>query len=329
MPVPRAERIDNMANQSQTELFIIDLQRFAEGDPVDPAPVDPTPTDPAPSDLAPTDPPESTDPNKPTEPVPNDPAPTPSPIKVKFNHEEKEIPFEEAITLIQKGMNYDKVHGNYSEVEAALKARDEEVARRFAEQGIKTWDDLVKGWDTTQQRQQSQMIDQQFKTAVEQEAVKYGADPDRLMEVINNLIGHHPKVKQANQLEQENGQIKTQQEIQARINREAVEFKAAYPKLDYATIPQEVWDRCNRGYSLMDSYQIHENKVLKETIAAQEKANKVKETNQNNATNSPGSVTGNGNVPSGHFTREQVQKMSQAEVTNNLDAITESMKSWK
>ena len=50
-----------------------------------------------------------------TEPVPAEPAPTAEPapvpqtIKVKYNHEEREIGLDEAATLAQKGLNYDKL----------------------------------------------------------------------------------------------------------------------------------------------------------------------------------------------------------------------------
>lgn len=255
--------------------------------------------------------------------------PVTSTIKVKFNHEEKEIPLEEATTLIQKGMNYDKVQGKHNDLETALRARDEEVARRFGAQGIRTWDDLIRGWDNTQRVQQTQVVDQQFQTAVRQMAAKYNANPDILLEVVQGLVGQHPAVIRSQQLEQENGQIKTQAQFQERVTREAAQFKTAYPDLDSGTIPQEVWDRVNRGYSLLDSYQIYENRVLKEQLNAKDQALKVQEQNKKNAANNPGSVSGNGNVPSGHFTRAQVEKMSQTEVTKNYDQILESMKTWK
>lgn len=38
-------------------------------------------------------------------------------IKIKYNHEEMEIPYEEAIPLVQKGMNYDKLYEKLQEYE--------------------------------------------------------------------------------------------------------------------------------------------------------------------------------------------------------------------
>lgn len=243
----------------------------------------------------------------------------PAPIKVKYNHEEKEIPYEEATTLIQKGLNHDKVAQRLAE-------RDAEVARRFGAQGITTWEQLVAGWDKTQQIQQVQMLDQQYLAAADKIAEQYGADPAALREIAQELANSHPAVQRLNQLEQENGQIKTQAQIQEQINREATAFKQAYPDLDYSTIPQEVWDRCNNGMKLMDSYQIHENALLREKIAKLEKATQVKEQNKKNATSSPGSVTGNGATVADHISQETFeQNRGNSEwVNKNLTKITTS-----
>lgn len=256
--------------------------------------------------------------------------PVSSTIKVKFNHEEKEISLEEATSLIQKGMNYDKVHGKTGELEAALKARDEEVARRFGQQGLKTWDDLVRGWDTTQQQQQAQMVDQQFKAAVTQKAEEVGADPDLLMDIVNNLVGHHPKVRSASQIEQEAGQIKTQAEMQARIKQDAAAFKAAYPDVDHSTIPDEVWQRVDRGIPLVESYKIHENNLLKEKITALEQAQKVAKQNKKNAETSPGSVKGQGATAKDYISKEtfDANKGDRRWVMNNLTAISQSRAKW-
>lgn len=247
-----------------------------------------------------------------------------SPIKIKYNHEEKEIPYEEATTLIQKGMNYDKVNGKLAE-------RDAEVAKRFSTQGINTWEDLLKGWDATQQRQKEQALDREYQEVVKQEAEKWGADPDTLTQIANSLVSKHPSVLKSQQLEQENSQIKSQQQMQAQINQSAAEFKAAYPSLDYSTIPQEVYDRVNKGYSLMDSYQIYENKALKEKIATQEKAIHVKENNQKNAVNSPGSVTGNGATVADYISADTFEKNKddQRWIIKNLSKIQESRSKWK
>jgi hypothetical protein len=245
-------------------------------------------------------------------------------IKVKYNKEEKEIPYDEAPTWIQKGLNYDKVSSKLAE-------RDAEVARRFGAQGINTWEQLLAGWDTTQQHQQTQLLDQKYQATANRLAEKWGADPATLRDIAQELANSHPAVQRLQQLEQENGQIKSHQQTQERINQDVAQFKAAYPELDYSTMPQDVWDRLNKGYSLTDSYQIHENKALKEKIAAQEQAIQAKETNKKNATNSPGSVTGQGATVADYISAEAFEKNKgdQRWVIKNLSKIQESRKKWK
>lgn len=108
-----------LVNGSPSPRIPLNLQLFAEGDPT---PIDPTP--------APTDPtPNPTDPTPPQDPGPSDPPADPPQLpslKVKFNHEEKEIPYEEAVQLAQKGMNYDR---------AVARAQQEARDAYIAEQG--------------------------------------------------------------------------------------------------------------------------------------------------------------------------------------------------
>ena len=54
-------------------------------------------------------------------------------IKVKFNHEEKEIPLSEAQTLIQKGMNYDKVNERLQKITETIQPEEkvDPRAKRF------------------------------------------------------------------------------------------------------------------------------------------------------------------------------------------------------
>ena len=61
---------------------------------------------------------------------------------VKYNKEEVKVPKSERQTLLQKGLNYDKVYDKTKALEAQLKARDEWVAETYKDQGIKTWEEF-------------------------------------------------------------------------------------------------------------------------------------------------------------------------------------------
>lgn len=54
----------------------------------------------------------------------------------------------------------------------------------------------------------------------------------------------------------------------------------------------------------------------------------IEKANKANAASSTGSVTGQGDVPTGFFSKEQVEKMSEKQVYDNYDAIMASMKNW-
>jgi hypothetical protein len=230
---------------------------------------------------------------------------TPAPIKIKFNHEELEIPYEEATTLIQKGKNYDKIYSERME--------------------------LQKKWEATQQQQEKQTLSEAYQSTVVQVAAEYGADPDALLEIAEKLVAKHPDVIESKGIKAKDAEALTKQQEQENILKDAAAFKKDYPDVDVATLPAEVWEKVDKGYSLTDAYQIHENKTLKEKIAAHEKAIQVKETNQKNAVTSPGSVTGNGATVADYISAETFDqnKGDQRWIIKNLPKIQESRKKWK
>lgn len=217
-----------------------------------------------------------------------------------------------------------------AEAQKSIRARDEEIARRFADQGIKSWDDLQKGWDTTQQIQQSQRLDQQFQQEVARVADQWEADPNALMQIVQSLVDKHPAVQKAGRLEQQTQELLTAQQRQDQVLRDVAAFKAEYPDLDPKTIPGEVLDRTNKGFSLLDSYRLHENSLLKEKIAKQEKALKAQTKNKENAVSSPGSVTGNGATVADYISKDtfDAKKSDQGWVMKNLTKIQESRAKW-
>lgn len=64
------------------------------------------------------------------------PAPKNDKLKVKFNGEEKEVSIEEAITLAQKGMNYDHVKGELDNLKNSEEVKT--LAELAKENGFKT-----------------------------------------------------------------------------------------------------------------------------------------------------------------------------------------------
>ncbi len=304
-----------MANHSQLDEFKINLQLFAEGDPVDPTPsgdpTDPTPPADPPADPAPTDPPVD---------------PVPQAIKVKYNHQELELPYEEAVQHIQKGMNYDKAIERARQEaaqEAAQKARDEWIA----EQGY-AW----KGKPITTEAEYKQALREQ--EIEEKLRLQYSSLPDEIIEeILENRRFREETL--AERKTREEAERKAQEEKDLSTRRDAMydEFLTEFPEYDteekWKTIPPEVYAEADKwlqsggreGRRLADALAKHNLRQ----IQAQDQAAQA---NQANADSSMGSVKGQGKTQT-YFTREQVANMSREEIRANYAAIKESEKRWK
>lgn len=64
---------------------------------------------------------------------------------------------------------------------------------------------------------------------------------------------------------------------QAKRADDFVAFAKAFPDVDGAKIPKEVWDAYHAGQSLVAAYSLYENKQLKERLAAKEQETKNRE----------------------------------------------------
>ncbi|HRW99330.1 MAG TPA: hypothetical protein P5280_07560, partial [Cyclobacteriaceae bacterium] len=195
-----------------------------------------------------------------------------------------------------------------SEIEQALQARDAEVARRFGDKGITTWDQLVSGWDMAQKQQQQQIVDQTYMQTIKKIADSYGADPDLLSQIVNEAVRFHPLAAKANQLEQQFGELQTEKQMKEKMDRDIADFRSVYPEVDAKTIPDVVWEKVNSGMALVDAYRVHENTVIKEELAELKKALQVQKTNEANSATSPGSVKGDGGTADDFITFDTFEK---------------------
>lgn len=217
-----------------------------------------------------------------------------------------------------------------SEIEQALQARDAEVARRFGDKGITTWDQLVSGWDMAQKQQQQQIVDQTYMQTIKKIADSYGADPDLLSQIVNEAVRFHPLAAKANQLEQQFGELQTEKQMKEKMDRDIADFRSVYPEVDAKTIPDVVWEKVNSGMALVDAYRVHENTVIKEELAELKKALQVQKTNEANAATSPGSVKGTGETADDFITFDTFEKnkANQSWVIKNYKRIIESRQKW-
>lgn len=217
-----------------------------------------------------------------------------------------------------------------AEIEDALKARDAEVARRFGDKGITSWEQLVSGWDMAQKQQQRQIVDQTYMQSIKKIADSYGADPDLLSQIVNEAVRFHPLAAKANQLEQQFGDIQTEKQMKEKMDRDIADFRSVYPEVDAKNIPDVVWEKVNSGMALVDAYRVHENTAIKEELAELKKALQVQKTNEANAATSPGSVKGTGETADDFITFDTFEKnkTNQSWVAKNYKRIMESRQKW-
>lgn len=168
-------------------------------------------------------------------------------IRVKFNHEEQEIPIDEAVPLIQKGMNYDKLQERYQALEKDPRLIF--VEQMAQEQGMTTEQYLEAVKEAREQRQLNELIQQNIPEEYAREMLE------------------NRKFRQ--QLEAEK-KAKQQEETNKKQFGEFFEYfqqangRAFDPNKDQ--LPQEVWEVHSQGVPLKFAYMEHQNKELKSQL---------------------------------------------------------------
>lgn len=218
-------------------------------------------------DQAETEAEDTTPAEEPTEPT----EPTPQKLKVKFNHEEMELDYEEAATLAQKGMAFDKAVERARQ-EAAQQAKDEVIASLGYE-----W----QGKPIT--------TEADYKRAIAEKELldKYSQLPPELaQELIDSRRDREERQREKEAKESEAKQ-------QAEFNDFLKYFQDVNERpFDHQkdAFPQEVLAAVNSGQSLRSAYMEHHNKELRNQL-------KIAKQNESNTKKAPvGSVTAGGGI---------------------------------
>jgi hypothetical protein len=197
------------------------------------------------------------------------PAETLQSLRVKYNKEEREIPIDEAIPLVQKGLNYDKV-------QERLQALESDPRFNFVEQMANQYGMTAEEYIQAVQAQQEQ-------------------------EHINELVQQGISQELAQEM-LENRKFREQFEAEKRARADEVRRNSEYNDFfDYFRqsngrdfvpnqdeIPPTVWEQANQGVPLKYAFAMHEATQLRQQIATLKQ-------NESNAKKAPvGSVTGYG-----------------------------------
>lgn len=233
---------------------------------------------------------ESTDEVKPTSndtPIENDSNKKEEPfITIKYNSEEKGLSKEEAISMAQKGMNYDKINYNYTAMKGdydAIKPIHEQLSKLAKDNGM----DVASYVQSLQDMQTNYAVSQEMNKLKEQ----YPNTDESLLEEIarNRVLDNLNAIKQQSDLQKNN-------EYEARkneIKRQLDVFEKRYPNVDPQQLNQKVYDLMNDGYTLLEAYQVVEDE--KRIVEEQQKAEKEK-VNQQNQSNAKKGLGNTGNA---------------------------------
>ena len=201
-------------------------------------------------------------------------------LNIKFNGEEKSLTEEEARTLAQKGMNYDRFY---------------EPIERLARMNNMSVGDYVNQLNDTQfQYELSKTMDEL------REDPKYENVNDEVLEEIaktrvENLIGERDKYYADQQKEQADAQAEAVKRDVDKFFNEYPEYKDKGPD----ALNPKVFEYVNKGYTLLEAYNKFQRESVKQSqIEAQAKASKL---NEENKKKSLGSTTNAGSTDSDPF----------------------------
>ena len=201
-------------------------------------------------------------------------------LKVKFNGEERTLTEEEARTLAQKGLNYDRFY---------------EPIERLARMNNMSVGDYV-----------NQLNDTQFSYEVSKEVDNLRSDPkyeNVADEVLEELAQSRVRDSMGQRDRSYEDQIKQQADAeQARLQKEVDHFFEEYPEFKDKgpdALDPKVYEFVKQGYTLLEAYNKFQRMNVQKSQA--EAKAKVSKLNEENKKKSLGNTTNAGKVESDDF----------------------------
>jgi transposase-like protein len=208
-------------------------------------------------------------------------------FKLKYLGEEIEVTREEAVTLAQKGKDYDRIREKYDELKATAAKnaeRDESIDALAKEMGITPDDFIESAWLSFYQSKGLDADTAREKAALAKEKREIARE----------------KAAKAEADKQQQDAEAAKQAAEARKQKEFREFIAKRPDVKAEDIPPAVWADFKAGVPLVAAYAMHENAGLKAKLAALEK-------NASNAARSTGSKASAGNKTNSNDIWSQIE----------------------
>lgn len=206
--------------------------------------------------------------------------PTPELFTIKNRDETRQVTREELVAMAQKGWDYDTVRQERDQLrqQQAVNGPAVEYLAAVARQN---------GMDVPTYLQEVQKRELMRTGLSETEAAREMQMRQREEQV---------RKAQADLDAQKQQEAAARSESQARVEKmrgDIAAFLKAYPGVKPADVPREVWDRVNKGESLVAAYAMHEAAGYRAELDAVKAEVAALTQNQTNAQRSPGSLGGN------------------------------------
>jgi len=195
-------------------------------------------------------------------------------LDIRYNGQNQKLTREEATTLAQKGMNYDKI---YNQLQSALNNPVLKVIEDNARKAGLSVEDYTNRMAQFQDTMSINQIASNFKKE----------NPDVSDAVANQYAREVYKNQQAEQARRDADKAKADADAENnRLYAEVQAFNQRFPDVDIEHLPNDVIDDINAGVPLMEAYLLYENQQLRNRVANNE-------TNAKNKANAVGKVSAN------------------------------------
>lgn len=183
----------------------------------------------------------------------------PETIRVKFLHEERDIPLDEARVLIQKGMNYDHI---LAERDAKFK-REIDALDRFARLSGVTREQYVRYME---ENAEQMALEREMETLRERH-------PEAAEETIREMARLKVRDNEAAAGEREQARKREQEE---RAQKPWLDFFRRFPGVKANDLPQEVLNDVASGMSPTEAWQKKVIREMEQNQKAQEQNERAK-----------------------------------------------------
>ena len=200
-------------------------------------------------------------------------------MTIKYNGAEQKLTQEQAITLAQKGMNYDKVFG---ELQSLKNSQEMQILNELAKSSGVSVSQYMQSLLTFQNNAMLQKYADNLR----------GKYPDAPDELINEMAKSQFEKANADKKNLEMVTAKSAEKEQTdKLVKQINALTAEFPDVDINNLPDEVIEMAAQGETLLGAYRAFELKQLREKYKSLETEKSTILKNQDNKRKATGSLS--------------------------------------